>query len=83
MKGVFIGLTEAEILEIRAQAQEDSAAGRPIVGYTSPSGLSVQKALTNMHPGECLLECRYALQKLNPATYGRDLITTRTRAKHL
>jgi hypothetical protein len=88
VQGIFVGLTEAEILAIRAQTKTDITAGRVVTSYTAPSGISVGKqhlsaALKGggMTPGEVLLECRYALQKINSGTYGTDLITTRTRAR--
>jgi hypothetical protein len=81
MQGIFVGLTEAEILAIRAQAKTDITAGRVVTSYTAPSGISVGKQPLTMSPGDVLLECRYALQKLDPDTYGKDVVTTRTRAR--
>jgi hypothetical protein len=88
MRGTFIGFTEAEILAIRDQAKADITAGRVITSYTAPSGISVGKqhlasAGPDMSPSEILLECRYALQKLDPVTYGRDLTVTRTKARFI
>lgn len=82
MQGIFVGLTEAQILEIRDQARLDIKAGKVITSYTAPSGVSVGKqhlSSTGMSPGDVLLECQYALQKLLPATYGKTAITSRTK----
>jgi hypothetical protein len=81
--GIFVGLTEAEILAIRTQAKADMTAGRVVTSYTAPSGISVAKRTVadNMSPADILRECRFALQKINPTTYGSDLVTTRTRAR--
>lgn len=85
MQGVFVGLTEAQILEIRDQARADIKAGRVVTSYTTPSGISVGKqhlasTFKGVSPQDVLLECRYALQQLDGDTYGRDLVTDRTKA---
>lgn len=84
MQGIFVGLTENQILEIRDQARLDIKAGRVITSYSAPSGISVGKqhlssTFKGMSPGDVLLECQYALQKLDPDTYGSSAITSRTK----
>jgi hypothetical protein len=86
--GAFVGLTEAEILEIREQARVDIKAGRVVTSYTAPSGIQVGKqhlasTFKGVSPQDVLLECRYALQQIDGDTYGRDLITDRTKANFL
>lgn len=87
--GVFVGLTEAQILAIRDQARADITAGKITTSYTVPGGaMSVSKqhiasTFHGMGPSDILNECRYALQKLDPDTYGSDLTTSRTKSRFL
>lgn len=70
-KGLFIGFSEKELLKARddAKAALFANGGQVIVNY-SDSGTSVSKSWT-LSPEVILEEVRYALQKLDPLTYGR------------
>ena len=67
-QGTFIGLTEVELLAIKAKAVASITSGTIITNY-SDSGTSVGKQVV-MPPKEMLAEAMYALQVLNPAVYG-------------
>lgn len=75
-QGVFIGLTEAELLAIKAKAISLITAGVTTTSY-SDSGTSVGKAIT-MPAKEMLAEALYALQLLNPDVYGQRVTVIRT-----
>ena len=77
MKGIFVGMTESELLDALSTARAQAVTGQSKVNW-SAAGISVGKA-QNMTPHEVVQEIRFALQKIDPDTYGRDLITTRTR----
>jgi hypothetical protein len=66
--GVFIGLSEAELLQIKAKALAEVTSGSVVTNY-SDSGTSVGRQVT-MPAKERLAEAMYALQLLLPATYG-------------
>jgi NAD/NADP transhydrogenase beta subunit len=68
ISGVFIGLTEAELLAIKAKALAEVTSGVVMTNY-SDSGSSVGKQVT-MPARDRLAEAMYALQLLNPTTYG-------------
>ncbi len=86
--GLFLDLTEAEILQIRAVAIADLKAGAKVIDYTVPgASMNVKKFMlahcaNGIGPQEILMECRYALQRLDPDTYGRDASTSRTKAAY-
>lgn len=67
--GLFIGLTETQLLAIRDKAVADITAGRVITSY-SDSGSSVSKSYA-LPAKEMLAEALWALSRLDPGTYGR------------
>ena len=75
-QGLFIGLTEAELLAIKAKAVSLITAGVTTTSY-SDSGTSVGKAIT-MPAKEMLQEALHALQLLNPSVYGERITVVRT-----
>lgn len=74
-QGLFIGLTEQELLAIKAKAVSSITAGMVTTSY-SDSGTSVGKAIA-MPPKEMLAESLYALQLLNPLLYGQRITVLR------
>jgi hypothetical protein len=84
--GIFVGLVEADLLAIRDIAVATLKSGAQIVDYTVPgASLTVKKFMlahcaNGVGPQTVLQEVRYALQRLDPTTYGRDASTTRTKA---
>lgn len=74
--GIFIGLTECELLDIKAKALAMITEGKTLMSY-SDSGSSASKQFA-MPPKEMLSEAMFALSRLDPATYGRrvTMITT-------
>jgi regulator of extracellular matrix RemA (YlzA/DUF370 family) len=74
--GIFIGLSESELLAIRAKAVSLITEGKTIMSY-SDTGTSVSKQFS-MPPKEVLMEVRHALQLLDPATYGKRTTVIRT-----
>jgi len=68
--GIFIGLSEDELLAIKAKALASVTAGTVTMSY-SDSGSSVSKQFVGMTPKECLSEAMYALSILDPQTYGK------------
>jgi hypothetical protein len=74
--GIFIGLSESELLAIRAKAVSLITEGKTIMSY-SDTGTSVSKQFS-MPPKEVLMEVRYALQLLNPAEHGKRTTVIRT-----
>lgn len=74
--GLFIGLTEAQLLAIRDKAVADITAGRVVTSY-SDSGSSVSKSYA-LPAKEMLQEALWALSRLDPGTYGhrRKVIVT-------
>ncbi len=67
--GLFIGLTECELLDIKAKALSMITEGKTLMSY-SDSGSSASKQFA-MPPKEMLSEAMFALSRLDPATYGR------------
>lgn len=65
--GIFIGLTECELLAIRTKAVEAITKGLNLLSY-SDSGSSASKAWA-MPPKEMLAEAQYALGIQFPAEY--------------
>lgn len=74
-------MAENDLLAMRVTARAAAADGRAVTSFSAP-GLSGSHQVT-MPPHEVLLEVAYALQKLDPVTYGRSLITRRTQARFL
>jgi hypothetical protein len=74
--GIFIGLSESELLAIRSKAVSLITEGKTIMSY-SDTGTSVSKQFS-MPPKEVLMEVRHALQLLDPATYGKRTTVIRT-----
>ena len=66
-RGLFIGLTEDELLAIRAKAVTAITTGLNVVSY-SDSGSSVSKQWA-LSPKEMLDEVGYALFQFDPQTY--------------
>ncbi len=66
--GLFIGLTECELLDIKAKAVALITEGKTLMSY-SDSGSSASKQFA-MPPKEMLSEAMFALSRLDPATYG-------------
>ena len=66
--GIFIGLSESDILAIRDKAVAMFKEGKTIMSY-SDSGSNVSKQFV-MSPKEVLAECQHALKLLDPDTYG-------------
>jgi hypothetical protein len=74
--GLFIGLTECELLDIKAKAVAMITEGKTLMSY-SDSGSSASKQFA-MPPKEMLAEAMFALSRLDPSTYGyrRTIIST-------
>ena len=69
--GIFIGLTECELLDIKAKALSMITEGKTLMSY-SDSGSSASKQFA-MPPKEMMQEAMFALSRLDPATYGRRI----------
>ena len=67
--GLFVGLTETQLIAIRDKAVADITAGRVVTSY-SDSGSSVSKTYA-LPAKEMLMEAQHALSLLDPGTYGR------------
>jgi len=74
--GIFIGLSESDIIAIRDKAVAMLKEGKTIMSY-SDTGTSVSKQMV-MPVKEVLAECKMALQSLDPATYGSRVTIIRT-----
>ena len=74
--GLFIGLTECELLDIKAKAVSMITEGKTLMSY-SDSGSSASKQFA-MPPKEMLSEAMFALSRLDPSTYGarRTIVST-------
>ena len=66
--GLFIGLTECELLDIKAKAIALITEGKTLMSY-SDSGSSASRQMV-MPAREMLSEALFALSRLDPATYG-------------
>ena len=75
--GIFIGLTESELLAIRTKAVALITEGKTTMSYSPGDGSSFSKQFS-MPPKEVLMEVRHALQLLDPATYGKRTTIIRT-----
>lgn len=73
---IFAGLDEATLLSIRDTARTALQAGRVTVSFSAP-GLSGSETII-LAPRDALQEVLFELQRLDPATYGRFLVTSRT-----
>jgi len=62
--GLFIGLTECELLDIKAKAVAMITEGKTLMSY-SDSGSSASKQFA-MPPKEMLSEAMFALSRLDP-----------------
>ena len=74
--GLFIGLTECELLEIKAKALSLIMEGKTLMSY-SDSGSSASRQMV-MPAKEMLGEAMYALSKLDPDTYGKSITVIST-----
>ena len=74
--GLFIGLTECELLDIKAKALSMIMEGKTVMSY-SDSGSSVTKSFS-LQPKEMLGEALYALSKLDPSVYGKSITVIST-----
>jgi len=74
--GIFVGLTESDILAIRDKAIAMFKEGKTIMSY-SDSGSNVNKSFV-LAPKEVLSECQMALSLLDPETYGVRTTIIRT-----
>lgn len=74
--GIFIGLTECELLAIKEKAVALITEGKTLMSY-SDSGSSASRQMV-MPAKEMLAESLFALSRLDSATYGRrvTIITT-------
>jgi hypothetical protein len=74
--GLFIGLTECELLAIKAKAVQLITEGKTLMSY-SDSGSSASRQMV-LPAKEMLSEAMLALSRLDPATYGsrRTVIST-------
>ena len=75
-QGLFIGLTECELLAIKEKAVALITEGKTLMSY-SDSGSSASRQMV-LPAKEMLAESLFALSRLDPATYGRraTIITT-------
>lgn len=77
-KGIFIGLSESELLAIRAKAVALITEGKTTMSYSPGDGSSFNKQFA-MKPEDMLAEARHALQLLDPSTYGKRTTVIRTK----
>ena len=68
-QGIFIGLTECELLDLKAKALSLIMDGKTLMSY-SDSGSSATKQFA-LPPKEMLNEAMFALSRLAPRKYGR------------
>jgi hypothetical protein len=76
-QGLFIGLTECELLDLKAKAIALIGDGKTLMSY-SDSGSSATKSFA-MPPKELLNEAMFALSRLDPKKYGRRTTMINTR----
>jgi len=77
-QGYFIGLTECELLDLKAKALSLIMEGKTLLSYAD-SGSSATKAFPGMTPKEVLNESMFALSRLDPGKYGRRVTMVNTR----
>ena len=75
--GIFIGLTQDELLAIKVKAVAMITEGKTLMSY-SDSGSSATKQFA-MSPKEMLNEAMFALSRLDPSVYGRRRTMINTR----
>lgn len=69
-KGLFVvGFTVQDVLDIQAKAKAFLKEGKTLMSYTE-GGTTTSKQFA-MPVKEVLDECSYALQQLDPQTYGK------------
>ena len=75
-QGLFIGLTECELLAIKEKAVALITEGKTLMSY-SDSGSSASRQMV-LPAKEMLAESLFALSRLDPATYGvrRTIVST-------
>lgn len=76
-QGIFIGLTECELLDLKSKALQLIMDGKTLMSY-SDSGSSATKAFA-LPPKEMLNEAMYALSRLDPGKYGKRTTMIYTR----
>lgn len=75
-QGLFtVGFTVQEVRDILAKAKALVLDGKTVMQW-GEGGTSAQKQFT-MPVDKVLEECRYALRRLDPETYGRNITRTR------
>lgn len=74
--GIFIGLEEQDLLDLRNKALAAMKQGRNLMSY-SDSGSSASKQWS-LPPKEMFDEAMFALSKLDPSTYGRRKTISRS-----
>jgi len=77
-QGYFIGLTECELLDLKAKALSLIMEGKTLLSYAD-SGSSATKAFPGMTPKEVLNEAMFGLSRLDPGKYGRRVTMINTR----
>ena len=77
-QGYFIGLTECELLDLKAKALSLIMEGKTLLSYAD-SGSSATKAFPGMTPKEVLNEALFGLSRLDPGKYGRRRTMINTR----
>lgn len=77
-QGLFIGLTECELLDLKAKALALIMDGKTLMSY-SDSGSSATKAFPGMTPKEVLNEAMFALSRLDSRKYGRRITMVNSR----
>ena len=73
--GIFADFTESEVLAIRAAAKTLVTEGKTLMTWGSGNTTTGKQFV--MPVKEVLEECRYALRKLDPDTYGKRLTVIR------
>lgn len=76
-QGIFIGLTECELLDLKSKALQLIMDGKTLMSY-SDSGSSATKAFA-LPPKEMLNEAMFALSRLDPGKYGKRTTMIYTR----
>lgn len=76
-QGLFIGLTECELLDLKAKALALIMDGKTLMSY-SDSGSSATKQFA-LPPKEMLNEAMFALSRLDPKKYGKRITMVHSR----
>lgn len=69
MQGLFIGLSEDELLAIKAKAVSMIMEGKVLMSYADSSNSSTKQFA--LPPKEMLAEALFGLSQLDPQKYGR------------